>query len=117
MFHALALVKIKDGGTEHFFETLFQVTLVNCHLPAKFPDGQGFADMLQEYFPCPDDFFPVCLVCQKLTLECVHIALSQHTFQAVKQQDLGLGIDVNVFHAPAVGMVKQGFQDQPGPAA
>ncbi|MEN9884595.1 MAG: hypothetical protein RLZZ420_1812, partial [Bacteroidota bacterium] len=33
MFHTLILVKIKNRCAKHHFETLFQVTFIDCHLP------------------------------------------------------------------------------------
>ena len=34
VFHSLALVEVENSGTEHFFEALFQVTLVYGHFSA-----------------------------------------------------------------------------------
>ena len=50
MFHPLALIKIKDGGTEHFLKSFFQVTFIHGHFTAEFFNSDGFADMLYQYF-------------------------------------------------------------------
>ncbi len=47
MFHALTLVEIKNGGSKEFLESFFQITFVDGHFTAEFPDGERFADMFQ----------------------------------------------------------------------
>jgi hypothetical protein len=34
VFHALALIKIKDGGTEQFLKALFKITFIDSDLAA-----------------------------------------------------------------------------------
>ena len=117
MFHALALVKIEDGGAEHFLEALLQVALIDSHLAAQLLNGERLADVLQKNFPGPDDLFPVGFIGQELTLESFHFFFSYHTFQAIQQQHLALGIDEDVLHAIGVAMVEKGLQHQAGPSA
>jgi len=117
MFHPLTLVKVENGRTEHFLETLLKVAFVDGHLPAEFSDRERFADMAEENFPGLDDFFPVGLVGEEFTLKAFHFFFSDHAFQAIEEEHLALGIDEDVLQAIGIGMVQQGFQHQPGPAA
>ena len=117
MLHALALVKIENGSAEHFLEPFLQVTFVDGHLAAQLLDGKGFADMLQEHFPGPDDLFPVCLIGQEFTLEPFHFLFTHHAFKTVQQEHLALGIDEDILHAVRIAMVEQSLQHQAGPSA
>ena len=105
MFHALALVEIKDGRPEHFFKSFFQVTFVDGDFAAEFLDGQGFADMLEEYFPGLGDLIPIGPVGEEFALESFYFLLPYHTFQAIQQEHLALGIDEDIFQAVRIGMV------------
>ena len=90
MFHALALIKIKDGGSEKFFEPFFKITFIDRHFAAEFLDGQRLSDMLQQNFPRQNDFFTILFIGQKLALELLRVTLAQHTFQTVQEQHLDL---------------------------
>ena len=109
MFHALALVKIKYGGTEQFFKSFFQVTFVDCYFAAKFLDGDRLTDMLNKDFPGFDDLVPVCFVGKELTVDGIYFLFTQHAVQTVQEQHLRLGIDIDIFQAVGVRMVKYTF--------
>ena len=117
MFHPLALIEVENGRTEHFLEAFLEVAFVDGHLPAEFPDREWFADMAEEDFPGLDDLFPVGLVGEEFTLKAFYFFFSYHAFQAIKEQHLALGIDIDVLQAIGIGMVQQCLQHQPGPAA
>ena len=117
MFHPLTLVEVENGRTEHFFKAFLKIAFVDGHLPAEFLDGERFADMAEEYLPGLADLFPVCLVGEEFTLKAFHFFFSDHAFQAIEEEHLALGIDEDVLQAIGIGMVQQGFQHQPGPAA
>ena len=65
VLHPLALEKIKDGSTVHFFESFFQITFINSNLTAQSLYGKGLADMLQQDLPRFRYLLPVCLICQE----------------------------------------------------
>ena len=117
MFHALALVEVENGGAEQFFKSFFQITLVDGNLAAEFADGKGFADMFQQDFAGQGNFLAVILIGQEFTLKSVYLILAQHTFQAVKQEHLGLGINENILEAVSITMIQYGFQHHPDAAA
>ena len=117
MFHALALVKIENCGSEHFLEALLQIALIDGDLAAELFDGQGFADVLQQHFPGPDDLFAVGLVGQELALEAFYLFLTEHAFEAVQEQHLALCIDKNIFEAIGKTMVKKRLEKHPRPSA
>ena len=117
MFHPLTLVEIENGCTEHFLEAFLEVAFVDGHLPAEFSDRKRFADMAEEDFPGLDDLFPVGLVGEEFTLKAFHFFFSDHAFQAIEEEHLALGVDKDVLQAIGIGMVQQGLQHQPGPAA
>ena len=48
MFHSLVLVEIKDGGTKHFLEALFQVTFIDGYFATELFDGDRIPDVLDE---------------------------------------------------------------------
>ena len=117
MFHPLALIEVENGRTEHFLEAFLEVAFVDGHLPAEFPDRKRFAYMAEEDFPGLDDLFPVGLIGEEFTLKAFYFFFSDHAFQAIEEQHLALGIDKDVLQAISIGMVQQGLQHQPGPAA
>lgn len=117
MFHALALVEIKNGGPKHFLESLFQVTFIDSHFPAEFLDGNRFSDVLQQYFTCFGDLFTVCFIRQELAGKAFNLFFTYHALKAVQQQHLCLRIDVNVLQAVLVRMIQQRLNHHPDPAA
>lgn len=117
MFHSLALVKIEDGRPEHFFKSFLQVAFVDSYFAAEFPDGQGFPDMPQQDLARADDLLAIRFVGEEFTLEAFRFFFPDHAFEAVKQQDLALGIDEDIFQAVGIGVIEQRFKHQPGPAA
>ena len=117
MFHSLALVEIEDGGAEHLFESLFQVTFIDGYFPAELLDGKGFADVLKENLASLDDLFPIGLVCKEFALKAFDFFFPDHTFQAVEEQHLALGIDIDVLVAAGIVVVEHSLQDEPGAAA
>ena len=117
MFHPLALIKIEDGGAEHFLEALFQIAFIDRHFAAELFDSERFADVLKEHFPGADDLFPVRFICQELTLETFHFFLTYHAFQAIEQQHLALRVDEDILHAVRIAMVQEGLQYEAGPSA
>ena len=114
VFHPLALVKIKYRGAKAFLEPFFQVTLVDRHFPAEFLDGNGFPDMLDQDLPGPHDLFPVCLIGQEFTAHHINFLFPEHAVQAVEQEHLGLGIDIDIFERIGISMVEHSFQHHPG---
>lgn len=96
MFHALALVKIKDGGAKHFFETFFEVTFIDGHFATEFLDGDGLTDMFEQNFAGPHDLFPILFVRQEFTSDIFHLLITQHTIKAIKQEHLRLRVDINI---------------------
>ena len=117
MFHALALIEVKNGGPKELFKSLFQVTFVDGDLAAEFADGEGFANMLQQDFAGQGNFLPVIFIGQEFTLKPVYLILAQHAFQAVEQEHLGLGIDENILEAVSITMIQYGFEHHPYAAA
>ena len=67
MFHALVLVKIKNGSTEHFFKPFLQVALIDRHLSAQFFNGDRVTNMLDKDLPGHADLFTICFIVQELT--------------------------------------------------
>ena len=82
MLHPLALVKIENGGAEHFLESLFQVAFIHRHLATKLPDSNGLTNMLQQHFPCFLDLFPVRIIGKELAADDIDL-LVLNTIQAV----------------------------------
>ena len=117
VFHALALVEVEDGGPEHLFKAFFQVTFVDGDLAAELFDGEGFADVLEEYFAGLDDLFAVRLVSQEFALEAFHFFFAHHAFQAVEEEHLALGVDKDILEAVGVGVIQQRFKDEAGSTA
>ena len=78
MFHSLALVKIKNSSSKHFFETLFQIALIHRHFAAESFNGDGFADMLDQNFSCLCDLFAICFIGQEFTIDHIKLFLSHH---------------------------------------
>ena len=106
VFHALALVKIENGGAENLLEPFFKVTFIDGNLAAERFDGDGFADMFQQDLPGHDDLFPVGFICQELAGKCRFGFFSKHAIHAVQQQDLCLCIDEDIFQCIGIGMVQ-----------
>ena len=117
VFHALALVEVKNSRPEHFFKSFLQVTFVDGDLAAELFDGEGFADMLQEDLAGLDDLIAIGFVGEELALKTFHFFFADHAFQAIKQEHLALGVDEDVFQAVGKAMIQQGFQDKTGPSA
>ena len=117
MLHPLALVKVEDGGAEHFLKPFFEVAFVDGYLAAELLDGERFSDMFQENLARMPDLFAVRFVGQELAAEGLHFLFSQHTVEAVKEQHLCLGIEENIFETIRIGMIQQRFDDVPDAAA
>lgn len=117
VLHALALVEVEDGGSEHFLESFFEVTFVDGDFATKLLDGEGFADVLQEDLAGIDDLFAIGFVGEEFTLEAFDLFFADHAFQAIKQEHLALGVDEDVLEAIGIGVIQQGFQHQAGSSA
>jgi len=117
VFHALALVEVEDRRSEHLFKPFFQVTFVDGDLAAELLDSERFADMLQEDLAGLDDLIAIGFVGEELALEAFHFFFSDHTFQAIKQEHLALGVDKDVLQAVGIAVIQQGFEDKTGPSA
>ncbi len=112
MLHALALVKIKDGGAEDLFEPFFQVTFVDGHFTAQRLDGDGLADMLHQHFPGLDYFFPVGRIGQELAGKSAFF-FPEQAVHRVQQQYLRLRVDEDVLESVGIGMVQKAFNGGP----
>lgn len=117
MFHALALVEIEDSCAEQFLETFLEIAFINSDLAAQFPDRDRFADMLKEDFPGAHDLLAIEFVGKKFTLKAFNIAVTDHAFQAIEQEHLGLRVDIDIFEAIGVGMIEQSLQHHRAAAA
>lgn len=108
MLHTLVLVKIKNGGTEHFLETFLQVALIYGYFPAQFLDGDGITNMFNQDLPGHADLLPICFIMQELTGDHGFFLHAHHALHAVQQQDLRLRIDEDIFQCIRIVMVQQG---------
>src|SRR3954470_14611281 len=105
MLHSLALVEVEDGAPKHFLESLFQVTLVDCDLPAQLLYSDGFANMLQQHFPRLYDLLPVGFVCKKLATERLNVLFTNHAIHAIQQKHLHLRVNENIFEATGITII------------
>jgi len=61
--------------------------------------------------------FPVGFICKEFALKTFDIFFTQHTFKAIKEKHLHLGINVIFSKAVLIGMIEQCFQYYAGSAA
>ena len=106
MLHTLALVKIKYGCPKHFLEAFFKIAFVHRHFTAKFFDRYWLTDVLNQYFPCLGNFFPIGFIGQEFTIDHINFFVADHAIHAIKQKHLHLCIDVDIFKAICVIVIQ-----------
>ena len=47
MFHALALVKIKNGGAKQFLKSFFEIAFIDSYFAAQFLNGKRLSNVLK----------------------------------------------------------------------
>ena len=113
MFHALVLVKIKNGGTEHHLEAFFEIAFVDGRFSAQLLYGDGIADMGKQDFPCFDDFLSLVLVGKEFTGRNLIFPDAAHRLQRIQQEYLRLGVDENIFNRIGVAVIEDGRKGMP----